>query len=71
MKCMKPGLKIFQMMIKDAEINPAESLFIDDSDKNILAASSCGMNVLLVKNGSDWRNELNAIIKTHTPVLDD
>ena len=58
MKCTKPGLKIFQMMMEDAAINPAESLFIDDSEKNIQAAADCGMQVCLVKNGVDWRNDL-------------
>ena len=67
MKCTKPGLKIYQMMIEDAGINPAESLFIDDSEKNIRAAKACGMEVCLVKNGSDWRNELNAIINIFNP----
>ena len=58
MKCSKPGLKIYQLMIEDAGIDPAESLFIDDSEKNIQAARDCGISVLQVKNGSDWRNEL-------------
>jgi putative hydrolase of the HAD superfamily len=64
MKCTKPGLKIYQMMIEDAGINPAESLFVDDSEQNIQAASACGMAVHLVKNGSDWRNELSTLLKS-------
>ena len=59
MKCSKPGLQIYRMMIEDAQINPAESLFIDDSERNIQAAAACGLSVLLVKNSSDWRNELS------------
>jgi len=59
MKCTKPDLKIYRMMIEDADINPAESLFIDDSEKNIQGAIATGFNVLLVKNGSDWRNALS------------
>ena len=62
MKCTKPDLKIYRMMIEDAGINPAESLFMDDSEKNIQAASACGMPVLLIKNGSDWRDELSLMI---------
>ena len=58
MKCTKPDLKIFRMLIADAGIDPAESLYIDDSKRNIQAASECGFLVLLVKNGEDWRNEL-------------
>ena len=59
MKCTKPGLKIYRMMIEDAGIIPAESLFIDDSEQNISAAIDCGLSALLVKNGSDWRDELS------------
>ena len=62
MKCTKPGLKIFQMMIEDAGIVPAESLFIDDSLQNIQAASACGLSVCHVENGSDWRDSVTAYL---------
>ena len=62
MKCMKPDLKIYRMLIEDAAINPAESLFIDDSELNIQAANTCGLLVYLVKNASDWRKELSLMI---------
>ncbi len=65
MKCTKPDLKIYRMMIEDAGIDPAESLFIDDSDLNIQAAKACGFNVLLVINGEDWREELMINLKGH------
>ena len=58
MKCMKPDLKIYRMLMEDAAIEPAETLFVDDSELNIQAAKSCGMKVLLVENSSDWRNEV-------------
>lgn len=59
MKCAKPDLKIFRMMIEDAGIDPAESLFIDDGEKNIQVASECGFHVLLVQKNFDWRNDLS------------
>jgi putative hydrolase of the HAD superfamily len=62
MKCTKPDLKIYRMMIEDAKINPAESLFIDDSNLNLQAAAECNFQVLLAKNGADWRNELSIIL---------
>ena len=62
MKCTKPGLKIYRMMTKDAGINPAESLIIDDSEQNIQGAIACGFQVLHVKNGADWRNALTAMV---------
>jgi len=64
MKCMKPDLKIYRMLIEDAAIDPAETLFIDDSDRNIQAAKKSGMAVYLAKNASDWRNELTLMINS-------
>jgi len=58
MKSSKPGLQIYRMMIEDAQIDPAESLFIDDSERNIQAATACGLSTLLIQNGSDWRDEV-------------
>lgn len=58
MKCSKPDLKIFRMMIEDAGIDSAESLYIEDSERNNQAASACGFQTILVKNASDWREEL-------------
>jgi len=62
MKCSKPGLKIYRMMMDDAAITPAESLFIDDSLLNIKAAAACGMSVLHVQNSADWRENLNELL---------
>ena len=62
MKCTKPGLKIYRMMITDAGINPAESLFIDDSEQNIQGAIDCGFQTLHVKNGADWRHALSSMV---------
>jgi len=66
MNCTKPDLKIFKMMIEDAKINPSESLFIDDSERNINAAKECGLQVCLVQNSSDWRDDVSSILKNFT-----
>ena len=62
MKCAKPGHEIYNMMIKDADINASESLFIDDSENNINAAKECGLQTYLAKNGSDWRENISSIL---------
>lgn len=59
MKCTKPDPKIYHMMIEDAGINPAESLFIDDSEQNIAAAQACGLQVYLAQNSKDWREDIS------------
>ena len=64
MKCSKPGIKIFKMMLEDAGIDASESLFIDDGQNNINAAKECGFQVYLAQNGIDWRDEVSSILKT-------
>ena len=63
MKCTKPDLEIYRMMIEDAGINPSESLFVDDSNDNINAAKECGLQVYLAKNSSDWRDEISLMLR--------
>jgi len=62
LKCMKPNPKMYRMLIADSGINPAETLFIDDSALNIQSAREFGFLVLHVENGSDWRKEVELII---------
>jgi putative hydrolase of the HAD superfamily len=62
MKCTKPDLKIFRMMIEDAGINPEESLYIDDSEHNLIPARKLGMHVYLAKNGEDWRQDVEELL---------
>ncbi|MDR1581764.1 MAG: HAD family phosphatase [Prevotellaceae bacterium] len=45
--CMKPDLVIFRMMTKLAGIDPAETLFIDDSEANIAAGKTMGFKTFL------------------------
>lgn len=63
MKCTKPDLKIFRMMLEDARIHPEESLYIDDSPRNLVPARELGMKTLHVENASDWRGELEKMLE--------
>ncbi len=49
----KPEISSFEKVIKLAGINPAESLFIDDLEKNILGAKKAGLKTLWLKNGME------------------
>src|SRR6056297_1994298 len=42
----KPDIRIFNQVIKETGINPAESVFIDDSLQNVEAARSAGLGGL-------------------------
>jgi putative hydrolase of the HAD superfamily len=45
--CMKPDFDIFHKMIELSGINPAETLFIDDSEANITAGKALGFKTFL------------------------
>lgn len=51
---MKPDSAIFQFMLDDARIAPAETLFLDDSPANIAAADALGIRTLLIEKNGDW-----------------
>ena len=58
MKASKPGDEIYRKMLAGGSMVAAETLFIDDSDKNLEAAAKCGIRTLKVGNGEDWRKKL-------------
>ncbi len=58
MKCSKPGEEIYRKMLADGSMVAAETLFIDDSDRNLETAAAVGIRTLKVENGEDWRGKL-------------
>ncbi|MDR1602751.1 MAG: HAD family phosphatase [Tannerella sp.] len=63
MKCVKPGIEIYRMMVKDSGVVPAETLFLDDSADNIRTAGEIGFRTYLVRNGEDWRPALDKLLQ--------
>ncbi len=49
----KPNVEIYDYVIKDAKINPAETLFIDDNADNIAAAKGAGWQTILHPIGAE------------------
>ena len=49
----KPAVEAYQFVLEDAEINPAETLFIDDSQGNIEGAQKAGIRSLWLEPGAD------------------
>ena len=45
-KVRKPDTKIFKMLIERNQLNPNETLFIDDSEKNLQGAKDLGMKTI-------------------------
>jgi len=63
LKAVKPGKTIFELMIKDADMLPGETLFVDDGPANIKMAKELGMMTFQPINGEDWRDNLTALLK--------
>lgn len=58
-KSVKPEREIFDYMIKDSGLIPAESLFIDDGAANIEMGRKLGFETMQPLNGEDWRERLS------------
>lgn len=59
----KPSVSIFDKLVSDAEINPAESVFLDDGPRNVEAARQAGLNAMLVPGNEDWMPTLSAFLE--------
>lgn len=59
MHCSKPSREIYCKMLAYGGMRAEETLFVDDSTKNIEAAREVGIRTLLVENGEDWREKLS------------
>lgn len=49
----KPDKKIFEFVLSDNKLDPAETFFIDDSPQHITGASTLGIETYLLKIGED------------------
>lgn len=54
MHLVKPEEAMFRQIISETNINPKETLFLDDSQANCDGAEKLGINSYLVKSGDDW-----------------
>lgn len=60
----KPARQIFDYMVADAGIVPAETLFVDDGAANVAVGKELGFHTFQPANGSDWREELDALLSS-------
>lgn len=58
-KSIKPDAKIFHTVVEKLGVKPEETLFLDDSQKNLDAAAELGFKTLLVTPGSEFFELLN------------
>lgn len=64
MKLMKPDRRMFERIIANEKINPAETLFVDDGPKNIEAGASLGLRTFCPANGADWTSEIYEVLNS-------
>lgn len=60
-KMRKPAPEFYQILLDRYNVNPAESLFIDDNYRNILAAEKMGINCIHFTSPEKLREELQII----------
>lgn len=53
LKMRKPDPEFFKLILKDNDLNPNETVFIDDSEQNLPPAKSLGIHTILLNNGMD------------------
>lgn len=54
-KLLKPEPEIYEKLIKTYEIDPYESIFIDDTKENVESASNLGFNAILFTSPIELR----------------
>jgi putative hydrolase of the HAD superfamily len=62
-KAMKPSELFFRHVIDQEQINPEETLFVDDGPRNVAVAESLGIHTFCPKNGEDWTDEIYDYLK--------
>ncbi len=67
MNCSKPDEEIYRKMLLEGNMKAEETLFLDDSAKNIATAQRLGIKVLQVGNGEDWREALGKVLAADCP----
>jgi putative hydrolase of the HAD superfamily len=55
----KPDRKIYDFMLNDTNMVPAETLFIDDGEKNVETGKQIGFQTYLAYNGEDFSHIFN------------
>jgi len=58
---LKPDPKIYEILIKQCQILPQESVFMDDMPANVLGAQKAGIHAFQFTTAEDAQQQLNAM----------
>ena len=61
---IKPNKKIYELICNRYDINPSEAVFIDDTEKNIIAAREYGLHGIIFKSYEQGKAELEELLKS-------
>lgn len=59
---IKPDKKIYEIICNRYDINPAEAVFLDDSEANIISAREFGLHAIQFKSYEQGRRELEELL---------
>lgn len=59
---IKPDKKIYEIICNRYDINPAEAVFLDDSEANIISAREFGLNAIHFQSYEQGRKELEELL---------
>jgi len=57
----KPEERIYKIVLDYLQCKPAEVIFLDDNEQNILGAAKAGIKTILVTSQEQMRVELRAL----------
>ena len=60
---MKPDRRFFEHVLHAAQLNPSETLFLDDGPANVAMAGQLGIATMCPKNGEDWTKDIYTYLK--------
>ena len=63
MGVMKPDPTIFSRVLEAEQIDPSETLFVDDGPRNIATAGQLGIRTFCPENGADWTQKIYEYLK--------
>lgn len=62
-RMMKPSVDLFRHVIAAENLNPAETLLVDDGERNVEAAARLGLKTFKPVNGEDWTADIYENLK--------
>ena len=61
-KMIKPDIRIFERLCSRYDINPAEAVFLDDNEANVVSSRAFGLHTIHFKSYEQAKAELEALL---------